>query len=548
MISNPKPAKAITVVIDNKYKTSFVYIYNIYEFNGKIKGGCGGGVLISQEILRNISDLFNGDTEGDFFKYKSGPQLVKFFNSHFGYEDSYGQQGFPSRWYFTLDKLIDLINKNKINSFFNIVLSKRYLMLEKRITEVNAVVLSEKILQALNNYLKPNGFVIVKKEGKFELVSEDDDLIYVGEGGFATVYRRKSNGLIVKKLKEEFLVKQDIKSRFKREYNITKSLNDVPGIIEVYDFNMDDYSYTMKFAEKSLFDYISNFAHDFDSQKTMIRQILYVMNKVHDRNIIHRDISPHNILIVNGMLHISDFGLGKDLDMFHSHRTAYTNSFGQLFYCAPEQFMQLKDGDKKSDVYSLGRLINFIIAGDPRNYNHIFRSVTEKATNESPLYRFQDAKELLGAVEKTILYHENSEKIQEVKEKIKNGFYDEDVENYIYGLNGIELCRDMVNIPQFINSIISFIENNEKRSLEIIKLVEDSFQEYCGFSYTSYDVFSELAYWILKSDSFSYLTKETSARILNTIANDVNRFNSQRLIEKLIENGIEPSIEEILSV
>lgn len=508
---------------------------------------CGGVELISDEILRGIADLFNGDTEEEFFKYKSGPQLVDFFNTHFGYEDSYGQ-GFPSRWYFTLDKLVDLINKKKIDRFFSLVLSKRYLMVEKQISEVNAVVLSEKIHQNMNNLLKPNGLVIIKKEDKFELVSEDEDLVYVGEGGFATVYRRKSNGLIVKKLKEEFLVKQDIKSRFKREYNITKSLNDVPGIIEVYDFDLDDYSYTMKFAEQSLFDYVSSYAHDFDTQKTMIRQILYVMGKVHERNIVHRDISPHNILIVNGRLHISDFGLGKDLDMFHSHRTAYTNSFGQLFYCAPEQFMQLKEGDKKSDVYSLGRLINFIVGSDPRNYNHILRSVTEKATNENPLYRFEDAKELLEAVEKTISYHENNEKIQEVKEKIKNGFYDEDVENYIYGLSAIELCKDLVNIPQFINSIMKFIENNDKRSLEIMKMIEDSFREYCGFSFSSYDIFSDLAYRILKSNGFSYLTKEISARILNTIATDVNRFESQRLIERLIEGGLEPSIEDILSV
>jgi serine/threonine protein kinase len=370
----------------------------------------------------------------------------------------------------------------------------------------------------------------------------------VGEGGFATVYKRKSTGLIVKKLKEEFLVKQDIKSRFKREFNITKSLNDVQGIIEVYDFNMDDYSYTMKFAEQTLFDYISNYSHDFNSQKTMIRQILFVMDKVHVRNIVHRDMSPHNILIVNGMLHISDFGLGKDLEMFHSHRSAYTNSFGQLFYCAPEQFMQLKDGDKKSDVYSLGRLINFIVGSDPRNYNHIFRSVAEKATNENPLYRFQDAKELLDAVEKTITYHENNEKIQEVKEKIKNGFYDEDVENYIYGLSAIEICKDLAFMPQFINLIMKFIENNDKRSLEIIKMIEDSFRDFCSFSFSSYDIFSELAYRILKSKGFSYLTKETAARILNAIATDVNRFESQRLIERLIEGGVEPSIEDILSV
>ncbi|MBT2600020.1 MULTISPECIES: protein kinase [unclassified Oceanobacillus] len=503
--------------------------------------------MISEEILRSIADLFNGDTEEEFFKYKSGPQLVDFFNTNFGYEDSYGQ-GFPSRWYFTVDKLVDLINKKKIDRFFSLILSKRYLMVEKRISEVNAVVSSERIHQKMNNLLKPNGLVIIKKEDRFELVSEDEDLVYVGEGGFATVYRRRSNGLIVKKLKEEFIVKQDIKSRFKREYNITKSLNDIPGIIEVYDFDLDDYSYTMKFAEQSLFDYFSNYSHEFDTQKTMIRQILFVMGKVHERNIVHRDISPHNILIVNGRLHISDFGLGKDLDMFHSHRTAYTNSFGQLFYCAPEQFMQLKEGDKKSDVYSLGRLINYIVGSDPRNYKHLLRSVTEKATNENALYRFEDAKELLEAVEKTISYHENNEKIQEVKEKIKNGYYDEDVENYIYGLSSMDLCKDLDNVPQFIISIMKFIENSDKRSLEIMKMIEDSFREYCGFSYPSYDVFSDLAYRILKSNGFSYLTKETAARILNTIATDVNRFESQRLIERLIEGGLEPSIEDILSV
>src|SRR5699024_60199 len=107
--------------------------------------------------------------------------------------------------------------------------------------------------------------------------------------------------------------------------------------------------------------------------------------------------------------------------------------------------------------------------------------------------------------------------------------------------------KDLVNVPQFINPIVKFIEDNDKRSLEI-KMIEDSFREYCGFSFSSYDIFSELAYWILKSTGFSYLTKETAARILNIIATDVNRFESQRLIEILIEGGIEPSIEDILSV
>ena len=56
--------------------------------------------------------------------------------------------------------------------------------------------------------------------------------------------------------------------------------------------------------------------------------------------------------------------------------------------------MMLRDADKRSDVYSLGRIINFIMNGDPRNSNHIFRSVAEKATNSDAAYRYADAGQL----------------------------------------------------------------------------------------------------------------------------------------------------------
>ena len=49
--------------------------------------------------------------------------------------------------------------------------------------------------------------------------------------------------------------------------------------------------------------------------------------------------------------------------------------------------MMLKDADKRSDVYSLGRVINFIMTGDARNSHHIYRSVAEKATNKDAAKR-----------------------------------------------------------------------------------------------------------------------------------------------------------------
>ena len=72
----------------------------------------------------------------------------------------------------------------------------------------------------------------------------------------------------------------------------------------------------------------------------------------------------------------------------------HTNAVGQFYYCAPEQFMMLKDGDKRSDVYSLGRVINFIMTGDPRDSHHIYRNIAEKATNSDAAYRYADAGQL----------------------------------------------------------------------------------------------------------------------------------------------------------
>ena len=150
----------------------------------------------------------------------------------------------------------------------------------------------------------------------------------------------------------------------------------------------------MEPAETTLEKYIKDNSLTDTIKINCIRQVLFVMSEVHKRDIIHRDISANNIFIMSGIVKIADFGLGKDLNIFNSHNTFLTRGVGQYVYCAPEQFMMLKDGDKRSDVYSLGRVINFIMTGDPRDSHHIFRSVAEKATNENAAYRYADAGQL----------------------------------------------------------------------------------------------------------------------------------------------------------
>lgn len=494
-------------------------------------------------ILKVLAELFCGDTQG-FYAYKSGEKLVEFFNSTYGFEDVY-TQGFPSRWYYTQQRIIDLYENGKINLFLNDILSKKFIMKDCKVNEIGYVEKRDEIIKHMNEKLISEGYKVIKINNEYRFISEDKDLIFIGEGGFANVYKRKSSGLIVKKLKDDFLVDIGIKSRFKREYELTKSLNDINGVIKVYDFDSSSYYYTMEYADKTLQRYIESTNLSGIKKIEIIIRILKIMELVHERDIIHRDLSPLNILVINNDIKIADFGLGKDLNMFTSHQTMHTNGIGQYRYCAPEQFMMLKDGDKRSDVFSLGRIINFILTNDCANNRHFLRSVTEKATNNDSIFRYNDASDLLKSVKRSIEYHNSVKKEEQIENMINSGQYNIELENYIYELCENELCRKIVKNYKFKAAVIKFIANNEDKVLYILRSLDSSFREECKV-WEDFDSISDIAYNVLYDDTFSFVAKEISAGLLKYVAFDVNRFDAQRKIECLIDKGIEPLLEEIL--
>lgn len=104
--------------------------------------------MISEDSITRISHLFCGD-EGGYYSYKTGPRLVSFFNQYFGSNDEY-KSGFPSRWVYVYNKIVDLLNSNNVDAFFNIILKKDYLIRDQGITEVAAAELSEKIVAEIN--------------------------------------------------------------------------------------------------------------------------------------------------------------------------------------------------------------------------------------------------------------------------------------------------------------------------------------------------------------------------------------------------------------
>lgn len=500
--------------------------------------------MISEATLRHISEIFCGDIQG-FYSYKSGSKLVSFFNTYYGAQDRY-QQGFPSRWSYVYDKLADLLNTNRFDSFLTKIISTEYIMQDCGLNEVDAAERANIIFQELNRTVQSDLYIITHRNGKYQLCKRDEDLVLIGSGGFANVYRQKSTGLIIKKLKDEFLTDKSIRSRFKREFDITKSLQDAHGIITVFTFDAASCSYTMEPAETRLDHYLELPSITDEIRINCIRQILFIMTTVHDRDIIHRDLSPNNIFIINGVLKIADFGLGKDLNVFTSHQTLLTNQVGQYYYCAPEQFMLLRDGDKRSDVYSIGRIINFIMTGHPTNSHHIFRSVTEKATNADAAYRYADASQLSKYFEKSVKYHQDAQNEQLVLQEIATGVMDDSVEAYIYELTADRISKFLLEEKTgFSSALLKFMEIDETHAQHIVQSVDRTYQDVCGRSFGAYDPFAAFSYKILKGN-FSFVVKETAANILHYVAASVNRFYAHRLIDALKDDGIEPLLEEIL--
>ncbi len=129
---------------------------------------------------------------------------------------------------------------------------------------------------------------------------------------------------------------------------------------------------------------------------------------IHARNIIHRDLSPANIIIAADGAHIIDFNIAR---LYTAGETKDTNKLGTFGFASPEQF-GFAPTDARSDVYSIGRLLGFMLTGirpDDDSYetslNAVLntlpnlQTVLKRACAFEPSSRFQSAQALSSALE-----------------------------------------------------------------------------------------------------------------------------------------------------
>ena len=180
----------------------------------------------------------------------------------------------------------------------------------------------------------------------------------IGSGGYGEVHEALVAGLHGR-VAVKTLIKQNDESveRFKREVEILSRL-DHPNIIPIWksQLNAPPYCFAMPLADSSLCDELPYLPNQIGRVTDYFLQILNAMSFAHSQKVIHRDLKPQNILIINGRIYVSDFGLGKRIES-SDLRNSFTASGvrgGTIVYAAPEQFGNFRHAREQADVYRVG--------------------------------------------------------------------------------------------------------------------------------------------------------------------------------------------------
>ncbi len=220
-------------------------------------------------------------------------------------------------------------------------------------------------------------------DGRYEILE------IIGVGGMAVVYKamdHRLNRLVaVKILKDDYLGDADFRRRFHGESQAVAMLSH-PNIVSVYDVSRSE---GMEYIVMELIDGIT--LKQYMDQRAPLSwretlhfamQIAKALEHAHSRGIVHRDIKPHNVMILkDGSVKVADFGIAR---IVSAQNTLTKEALGSVHYISPEQARGARV-DNRSDIYSLGVVMYEMLTGRPPYDGETPVSVAIQHINGTPL-------------------------------------------------------------------------------------------------------------------------------------------------------------------
>jgi serine/threonine-protein kinase len=233
----------------------------------------------------------------------------------------------------------------------------------------------------------------------------------LGAGGMGEVYaafdRKLERKVAIKRTLPSLKKRKNAQSRFLREAKSIARLTH-HNVVHIYDIieHIDNLCIVMEYIEgESISQYVQrNGRMTVSTTLRLAKQIAEGLNAIHSKNIVHRDVKPSNIIIDQwDVAKLVDFGLAKNVQAsFELTKTG--TAIGTWEYAAPEQKKDAKEVGPKSDIYSLGATMYYMMtAQSPSDFRErdlapVVLDLILRAMEKEPEKRFADMYQFLVAI------------------------------------------------------------------------------------------------------------------------------------------------------
>src|SRR6476660_6136698 len=205
--------------------------------------------------------------------------------------------------------------------------------------------------------------------GKYKLLGQ------IGKGGMSSVYLAEHEMMrrrvAIKVLPSSRVNDSSYLERFRLEARAVAKLDD-PNIVRAYDIDNEDkiHYIVMEYVDgQDLHQVVmANGPLDYDTAADYIAQVASGLQHAHEMGLVHRDIKPANCLVdKHSTVKLLDMGLAKLTEDDQASLTMANeeNVLGTADYLAPEQALNSHEADSRSDIYSLGCTLYFLLTGSP---------------------------------------------------------------------------------------------------------------------------------------------------------------------------------------
>ena len=219
----------------------------------------------------------------------------------------------------------------------------------------------------------------------------------IGEGGMSNVYYATHEHLkrpAAVKILKSHLASDEVVTRFRREAQLCSQLSH-PNTVEVYDYGITRdgrWYYAMEYLEGVSIEDIVRRSGPMPVARVLhlLRQACGSLAEAHARGWVHRDVKPGNLMVCerggeHDVVKVVDFGLIKQVRNPHTRDlTQYARVLGTPLYMAPERLRNPADADARADIYALGAVAYFALAGKPAFEAETDHDIVYKVMNEPP--------------------------------------------------------------------------------------------------------------------------------------------------------------------